>query len=282
MTPPTLTFLAKLGGSITTCPDADGRVHEPRLRALARALAPHAEAGLILVHGTGHVGKPAAVRYGFERTGRVEAARASIALRIKNDLAELNTRVVRILLDAGLPAVSMRAEDHLPVGEPDADPRPERLAAALEAGLVPVLHGDMVRATAGAWRVLSSDEILERVAERLRPRFAAFLTDVDGVLGVDDEGREALLPDLDDAALARVARRGSDDRDVSGGMRAKVAAARRTAAFSGSCHILDGTDPARLAALLRGESPPGTRIHPPRSTDGDGRDERDATGREPR
>lgn len=256
----------KIGGSIATDPGATDRVHGSRIRALAAVVVDAIDAGrvgpgVVIVHGTGHVGKPAAIQHGFHRTGRLEAARRNIALAIKNDLADLNTRVTAHLLAAGLPAVAIHAEDALPVEAGRTPTAPHRLIDAIDAGLVPVLYGDMVQAQHGAWRVLSSDEIIVHLADLLRPRITAFLSDVDGVLAIDREtGREVLLTELTPKDDDRVAKRASDERDVSGGMSAKIETARRAAGCSGTCHILSGTHPERLRDLVGGLDTTSTRI----------------------
>lgn len=257
-------LLLKFGGSIATDPDTSDRVNATRVRALAEIIRDRADSGVVVVHGTGHVGKPAAIQHGFHRTGRLEANRRDIALGIKNDLADLNTRITGHLLDIGVPALAMHAEDALPV-EPNYTRTADivRLRDALRAGLVPVLYGDMIRTENDGWRVLSSDEILVHLAKLLRPRLTAFLSDVDGVLGIDPRsGEECLIETLTPEDDDQVSRRSSDVLDVSGGMTAKINTARDAAQHSGSCHILNGAVPARLREIIDGAPTVSTRVTP--------------------
>lgn len=248
--------IVKLGGSIATDPDAlaSAQVAVDVLARLAHELLAW-RGGLIVVHGTGAVGKPAALRHGFAATGIIDAPQRAIALRVKNDLHTMTARVIDTLLRGGLPAITCAIEPYL-----EEDPAAARLRAHLGDGLVPVLHGDMVRMADGGYRVLSSDEIVARLAQRLAPRHALFVTDVDGVLGRDEHGTEFLLPRLAAGDLARVSRRASDADDVSRGMTGKVGYAMLAAASSEACHIVNGRVPGRVGALLRGEIVPATAI----------------------
>jgi isopentenyl phosphate kinase len=253
-------LLVKLGGAVVADDPSEAKANAPRVRALARVLRGAEARGLVLAHGTGRAGKPEATRHGFAHTGRVERERRAIALAIRTALRDLNRRIVALLIEEGLPALAADPEDHLDVADPPRSPSVATLSPWLDDGLVPVFYGDMVRAAGGAWRVLSSDEIMVKLATLLRPRRCVFLTDVDGVMGDDGGGGETLLRELSPANLGRVARRDSDARDVSAGMTGKVRSAVDAARFSGDCRILDGTKPERLAAYLRGEDVIGTRV----------------------
>jgi isopentenyl phosphate kinase len=53
--------------------------------------------------------------------------------------------------------------------------------AVLDAGLVPVLHGDAVLDRQQGSAIVSGDMILDSLCASLRPSAAVFLTDVPGV-----------------------------------------------------------------------------------------------------
>ena len=249
--------LVKLGGSIATDADATehGLVAVGRLVRLARELSSW-DGGLIVVHGTGAIGKPAAIREGFEDSGRLPSSRTDVALRIKEDLAALTGRVVRALASGGIDAVpvdvtgTLDSESRRDVTDLDV------LRRSLDSGQRPVLRGDMVRETRGGHRVLSSDEIMSRLAAALKPAVAAFVTDVDGVL--DDRGR--VIDTLHGDRLADVLAGESDERDVSGGMSGKIEHALRTARHAGRCVIVNGAIEGRVADLLSGATPVHTRV----------------------
>ena len=65
--------------------------------------------------------------------------------------------------------------------------------AALQAGLVPVLHGDVVLDGVQGVSILSGDTILERLAFHFHPQRAVFLTNVMGVFDRPPELEGAVM-----------------------------------------------------------------------------------------
>jgi isopentenyl phosphate kinase len=247
--------LVKLGGSIVTV----DRPGDPVNRELLARLGPEllsAATPLILVHGTGHVGKPWAHKGGFATSGFLAPSARDVALRIKADLRDLNARIVSCLLDAGVPALGLEFESLAAF-----NPMQMRafLRARLAVGAVPVFFGDMVLEPDGGHRVVSSDAMMLYFATILGARTALFLTDVAGVLGGEPE---APLESISPATADRAARRASDDQDVSAGMRGKLASAFAVAARVERCFIADGRDPSIAARLLRDAPAPATRVLP--------------------
>jgi glutamate 5-kinase len=55
------------------------------------------------------------------------------------------------------------------------------VSALLQAGYVPVLHGDCVLDSTLGVTILSGDTIMRQLAEAFRPQYCAFLTDVPGL-----------------------------------------------------------------------------------------------------
>jgi len=55
------------------------------------------------------------------------------------------------------------------------------VSALLQAGYVPVLHGDCVLDSTLGVTILSGDTIMRQLAEAFRPQYCAFLTDVSGL-----------------------------------------------------------------------------------------------------
>lgn len=230
----------------------------------------------VVVHGAGSFGHQEAARHGVARGGWQSDAtvlRGFVLTRLS--VTKLNHAVVTELVRAGLPAVSMS-----PFGswstrertvESDACPA---VAHALAAGLLPVLHGDCVPDAALGCTVLGGDPIMASLARALRPAFALFLTNVDGVftrpphlpgarllreIGVDAAGGWHV-----DGAAAEM---DLADGDVTGGIAAKVAEAAQIVAAGVPVLIARaGSEHARLALQLglavleRGEAWRGTVV----------------------
>lgn len=243
----------KIGGSIATVDRTADPVNRDLLRRLAAELKTIARP-LVLVHGTGHVGKPWAHKGGLTRTGHLPPAARDVALRIKAELRLLNAGVVTSLHDGGLPVMGVDYESLLRLGDDGAR---AFLFDRLERGIVPVFFGDMLEDEHGGFDVVSSDVMLLRIVDLVAATTAIFLTDVEGVLGGDPESR---LDTVSPASIEQVARRSSDDHDVSAGMRGKLSSAFLVAAKVERCYIASGLDPTNASRLLLGTAAPATRI----------------------
>lgn len=253
MTTPPRVAVVKIGGSIATIDRPPDFVHRELLRRLGRAFA-EARVPLVLVHGTGRVGKPWAHRGGFALTGKLPREARDVALRIRSELRELNAGVVAALTAGGLVASGFEYES---ISNLDRDDARERLLAALERGVTPTFFGDMLETADGGHQVVSSDVMIEHVAGLLDARVALFLTDVAGVFGGSPEN---LLSVVSPGSIDQVSRRGSDDLDVSAGMRGKLACAFRVAARVERCFIASGLDESIAARLLAGHEAVATRV----------------------
>ena len=243
-----MTVVLKLGGSVVTEKDQPETVAEDRLADLATAVADSGVDDLVVVHGGGSFGHPHAAEHGVSSTA---GTRDAAAVRdIAAAMEDLNEAVVGALADAGVPAVPVhpfsagfRDDEehlHLPTGQLDA---------MLDEGFVPVLHGDVLAHAGEGATIVSGDELVVRVAERLHADRVGLCSTVPGVLDTDD----AVIPEITAFEDAADALGESDATDVTGGMAAKV----RALLDLGSPAFVFGPD--ALADFLAGDDA-GTRI----------------------
>jgi len=71
---------------------------------------------------------------------------------------------------------------------------------ALEAGFVPVVHGDAVIDSSRGCSILSGDTLMVALSKAFQPRYCVFVTNVDGVydrdpVSVVNNGESHFLPD---------------------------------------------------------------------------------------
>jgi isopentenyl phosphate kinase len=110
--------------------------------------------------------------------------------------------------------------------------------------------------------ICSTERVFLALAERLpahgyRAERAFWLGDTAGVLDAEGSTRAEITPgDLAAAAIAGAAA----GTDVTGGMRHRLETALALARRDVPSLIFDATVPGRLAAALRGEAVPGTRV----------------------
>jgi isopentenyl phosphate kinase len=169
--------------------------------------------GIVVVHGAGSFGHFQAQRYGvskgvtsvpFESNSKyrgesvVDATRRAMrdspellkgVAETRQSVTKLNHLVVAALLAEGVPAVGMSPFGGWVTrgGVVNAAARAHSAAAvravraAVAAGLVPVIHGDVVLDDARGCAILSGDTVTQELAAALRPDRAVFLTNVLGV-----------------------------------------------------------------------------------------------------
>ncbi len=248
-----LIFL-KLGGSLLT--DKTG-VEALRVDILsrvadeiaaARAAAPSLR--LVLGHGSGSFGHVAAARHGT-RAGVGSAGQWAGFAEVCDAAARLNRHVVAALLAAGVPAIGLPPSSSAVV----ADGRIIRMAttpiaAALAAGIVPVVFGDVAFDTIRGGTIVSTEEVMEYLSGVLQPSWLLLAGETAGVFDIDG----TLIPQLtiDNLPAYLPALGGSRGTDVTGGMAAKVRAMLElTQAHDGlGIRIFSGLQEGLLGRLL--------------------------------
>ncbi|MDH5019885.1 isopentenyl phosphate kinase [Halobacterium rubrum] len=213
------TVVLKLGGSVVTEKDQPETVAGDRLAALARAIASSDVSDIVVVHGGGSFGHPHAAEHGVSST---DATRDPEAVRdIAAAMENLNSAVVGALADAGVAAVPVHP---FSAGYRDADGDLElptgHIAAMLEEGFVPVLHGDVLTTAGDGVTIVSGDDLVVSVTRGLDADRVGLCSTVPGVLDEDGD----VIPEITAFEDVGGALGGSDATDVTGGMAAKVRA----------------------------------------------------------
>ncbi|MDZ7701709.1 MAG: isopentenyl phosphate kinase [Halobacteriales archaeon] len=243
-----MTVVLKLGGSVITEKDRPQTVDDAGLTAAADAIATAAIDRLVVVHGGGSFGHPAAASYGVTETAGtydVEAIR-----EIHGAMRQLSDAVVGRLADAGVPAVPIHpSSGAVRSADGSLTLATDVVEMVLDEGFVPVLHGDGVVTAGAGVTVLSGDEIVTSLAGTLGAERVGLCTTVPGVLddGGDVIGRIEAFEDV----AASVGQ--SEATDVTGGMAGKV---RALLELSMPAHVFGLGE---LQAFLDGEEP-GTRV----------------------
>lgn len=245
----------KVGGSIVTDKNNEATFAETAAVAVGRACA-MSSVPMVLVHGTGSYGKPPAVRHGY-----LDGFLASpeVVSEVGGLLDELRFRMLRALREAGMNAVGISTASVVTTRNGAIERFAcEAIRDFLGRGLTPVLSGDLVCDAARGFAVCSSDDIAIDLAITLRADRLVLATDVPGIIAQRD-GFPVVVPEVNDWASASRELE-HDGKDVSGGMRGKLAAAFRAAQAGIPVTIVDGRDPERVRAALAGEAVEGTRL----------------------
>ncbi|KAJ3044901.1 hypothetical protein HDV00_000183 [Rhizophlyctis rosea] len=259
-TPRGVDIIIKLGGSVLTTKPSPVPVLAPiaqlqTLLQLLTTIRPPERA--IIIHGAGSYGHPHAHAYalapGFSTTEVEADVKQKYIMGIattRNIVSSLNRFVVTSLIEKGVPAATVTPSEHLDgKWERGYEARPapppyescsallDKVETILSAGMVPVLHGDVVASPSWGCGIVSGDDIMVSCAWKFKPkRGCVYVTDVDGVWTGDPkepvpEGHP-LPVRVGKVTVDRVSRKvegGALDRvgkgaegDVSGGMKKKL------------------------------------------------------------
>jgi isopentenyl phosphate kinase len=261
------TVFLKLGGSLIT---VKNQPHTPRLDVLKRLAQEIAEARaqdkglrIILGHGSGSFGHVPASKY-KTRLG-VKSAEEWIGFaEVWRQAAELNRLVMQALGNADLPAMTfspsaMVITDQGKVAKWNLDP----LMHALEKGLLPVVHGDVVFDLQLGGTILSTEDIFAHLARYIQPT-RLLLAGIEPGVWEDFPGNTSLVPVITPRSLAQIEAglSGSTATDVTGGMADKVKQAMALIEMDPglTASIFSGEIPGNVRRVLLGESL-GTEIH---------------------
>lgn len=262
----TLLFL-KLGGSLLTDKTAVETLRPDVLaRAageIAAACAAHPDLALVLGHGSGSFGHVAAAEHGTRQGVKTPQQWRGFA-QVGAVAARLNAHVLEALRAAGVPALrlppsaSARCEDGRLV-----QMATQPVMAALDAGLVPLVYGDVAFDAVRGGTIVSTEEVLSYLAAALpiRPSWLLLAGETAGVLDAEQSVIPAITPD--NLAEAAAALGGSHGADVTGGMASKVRGMLDLAEeLPGlQIRIFSGREPGHVRqVLLDPETAVGTRL----------------------
>lgn len=259
-----LIFL-KLGGSLITDKTAEEQLRPDVLARLAEEIATaravQPDLRLVVGHGSGSFGHVAAARYDTRAGVRGPEAWAGFA-EVSASAARLNRLVGDALLAASVPALSLQpsasavCEDGVLLEMATVPVR-----HAVEAGLVPLVYGDVAVDRVRGGTIISTEQVLGFLARQLRPDWLLLAGDTDGVL--DERGEPIPRIHAGNAASVAPLLGGSRGTDVTGGMADKVASMLRlSATLPGTrIRIISGLVGGRLhSALHDPEAGAGTEI----------------------
>jgi isopentenyl phosphate kinase len=256
----------KLGGSLITDKDQPSAPRRDVIARLAAEIADFRSAipdsRLILGHGSGSFGHIPAKKYGTRAGVRTPEGWRGFA-EVWLQATALTRLVIEALHDAGLPALAFPPSAAVTA-------RGGRIAAwdtapirhALEAGLLPVVHGDAVFDETWGGTIVSTEDVFRQLAPVFQPA-RILIAGVEEGVWADYPGRTRLVREITPARLPEIeaALHGSAATDVTGGMAGKV---REMLALAGQARglrvlIFNGVPAGRVHAALLGDEP-GTLI----------------------
>lgn len=222
-------LLVKLGGSIITLKHANQpAIRRANIAQIARVIRQQYDPNkhsLILIHGAGSFGHLHAHRYGLALGTKDHPEKMYRAVENQSLDAHLNSELTRLLLQTGLPVVGMPTRSLATnQGGRLHTLETKSIDAALMAGAIPLLHGDMVFDTRWGLSVLSGDVLMAQLAQYFKVTKVFFASDVDGVFSEDPHlsKNATLISSFSLTTLSRQVKLGtSHNKDVTGGLSKK-------------------------------------------------------------
>lgn len=253
-------YFLKLGGSLIT---DKSRPHTPRPEVLSRlaeeikhVLDTRPGFQLVVGHGSGSFGHVPGKRYGT-RQGVHSLEQWQGFAEVWYEATALTSIVVEALHQAGLPVISFSPSASV-ISKGGAvlswDLAP--LRAAMQAGLLPVVHGDVVFDRILGGTILSTEDLFAFLARQFHPE-RILLAGIEAGVWADYPECSRLLPEITPETLPAIfpALGGSNKTDVTGGMSSKV---RQSLALieefpSLLIQIFSGEGPGDVERALQGE-----------------------------
>ncbi|CAM9157199.1 unnamed protein product [Pylaiella littoralis] len=267
--------LLKLGGSLIsdkTRPEAlRGEVLDRIARELREAISEWGDTTRVVVgHGSGSFGHVAAARHGTIDGVSGDAQWMGFC-EVSDSAARLNRLVTAALLRAGIPAISLQpAASAVCRGGKLISLATAPIKAALEAGIVPVVHGDVAFDEELGGTVASTEEIFAFLVGEMSPRWLLLAGETEGVFGADGTCVSKITPESLPSVEESLG--GSRGTDVTGGMASKVRGMLSLVeSLPGTrVRIFSGLEPGdvKLALLLAADGRDGVELTPDRTSRG--------------
>lgn len=252
--------LVKFGGSIITDKNIPYRARPDVIRRLARELKKIKDASVILAHGSGSFGHTSAKEFGGKKGYKSKWGIAKVA----RDAMEINRIVMDILVDEGLPAVSIRPMSMMMTSAGKIKNHFFKIIEEIiKQDLIPVIYGDVIWDTKWKSTIYSGERTLNEIGKYLMKK--GFNVDriiqageTNGVY--DNKGKT--IPQITKKNWRSIKRYvfKSKSADVTGAMKHKIENALLIVDEGIETWIANGTIPNELSHALNGKNIQGTII----------------------
>ncbi|MDZ8052691.1 MAG: isopentenyl phosphate kinase [Aulosira sp. ZfuVER01] len=259
--------LIKLGGSLITDKDkpftARPEIMQQLVGEVSHIVNQNPNIKLIIGNGAGSFGHQSAKKYNTIEGMSCDADKLGFCL-VHQDVLDLNLLLAKMFLQAGLPVISLP-----PVTMAVTQDKKlikidfSAIENSLEAGLIPLVFGDVVFDKAIGGTILSTDTLLAELAKYFytQEKFKIRLINAGNYPGVYDQ-KGQVISHITHANYPQI--KGflgaSKSVDVTGGMFKKVEEFLSISSLGIDCWIIDGSIPGNLANAVLGKPSLGTLI----------------------
>jgi len=252
--------LLKIGGSIITQKDiSEPKINQPNLERICEEIAESYQSGnfkLVIVHGAGSFGHPIVKRTGIHegitRPNQVFSFAQTQLLQNR-----LNYEVCNMLQELKLPAIPVQPSASAIMNNKRIESLNHELVKHLvELSLIPVLFGVPAFDKTQKCSILSGDQIIVYLADKLDPQRIIFASNVDGIIASDGNLVEKITLENFDEIKKSFYVAGYDD--VTGAMAGKISELKQLSPIK--AFIVNGNSSGLIKDILLGKEVRGTTI----------------------
>ncbi len=253
-------ILIKFGGSIITDKNVPYKARPDVIKRLAQELKKIKNFSIVLAHGNGSFGHTSSKKFGGKKGYKSKWGIAKVA----RDIMGLNGIVMNILVEEGLPAISLRPMSMILTREAKIESSLfEIVEDVLKQGLIPVLPGDIIWDKKWKTTIYSGETILNEIGIYLMNKGfrVGKIIQVGETNGVyDDKGKT--IPSISKRNWKNIEQYvfNSKRADISGSMKHKIESALYIASKGIKTWITNGIIPNELLNAIKDRSIHGTVV----------------------
>jgi len=268
--------LLKLGGAIITNKEIPNQLRSDVLQRLVKEIAQvkkEREICLVLGNGVGSFAHVPAAHYRTMEGFVTDESRIGMAIT-QDSAARINREVVKVCLEAGLPAVTLAPSNSLVTNNHQAASYfTDVFEEYLKNDLLPVTHGDVLIDRAQGCTIWSTDTVFSFFARQFHQRGwqvqkIIHVTEAGGVWQRENndwkmsDGEKVIYEAITPKMRAEVKASMGEVKgfDVTGGMWHKIQEALSLTDLGITTQIISGLTPGNVYQALLGDSSIGTTI----------------------
>lgn len=252
--------LIKLGGSIITDKSVPCKARSDVIRRLAKELKKIKDFSIVLAHGSGSFAHTSASKFGGKKGYKSKWGIAKVA----RDAMEINRIVMDVLIEEGLPAISLRPMSMMIASAGKLKKNMfEIIEEILNQGLMPVVYGDVIWDKKWKSTIYSGETTLNEIGTYLSKKGFKIdkIIQVGETNGVyDDKGKTIPVINKDNWKTIQKYVFNSKRTDVTGAMKHKIENALEAADRGIETWIINGIIPNELSYALHDKKMKGTVI----------------------
>jgi len=257
-------IILKIGGSVITDKNGELAARTEVINRLAEEIGKAGVKNLIIVHGGGSFGHPTAQKYGIKEGLKDEAQKVGFA-ETHHVMTVLNGLVMDSLVWHNIAAFSIASSCCVVTENGRINLCDDTILKSLrKMGFVPVLYGDAVLDAKLGFTVLSGDQLVTYLAQKLGASKIIIGVDTDGLYNADPKVEKSakVYTRLTLGELEKVKSKlgGSTASDVTGGMLGKISELAPAVEQGIPVVMVNASKANRVYKALIGEKVEGTVI----------------------